>query len=289
MSFVFFQDKLLTVDKFSFDISDRGLLLGDGLFETMRSDNGQVIFLKHHWERLCHGLSVLEIPFSFSFEEVKSAVKMVLEANNLHKQSASLRLTVTRGKGPRGLVPQRASSGIFFLAAFPFIPSQKTFYTAKISSIRRNEYSPLSRIKSLCYLDNILAKREAIKAERDEALLLNTKGKLVEASTANVFFLKEGCLYTADPLEGALPGVLRKIVLEMAREISMPVVFRTFFPKEIASLDEAFLTNSLLGIMPLVQIDDQEIGNGRKGKLTLQFQNILKVLRNRHLECGAFI
>ncbi|MFT4552162.1 MAG: branched-chain amino acid aminotransferase [Chlamydiales bacterium] len=266
---MYFQDRIVPSDDLHLDIKDRGFLLGDGLFETIHSFSGSIPYLLMHWDRLNAGLSVLDIPRFLSFELLETAVEQVLKANKLERAEATLRLTVTRGAGPRGLLPPESPSPRLFLTACPYQAPKKEAFSAIIASIRRNEYSPLSRIKSLCYLDNVLAKQEAFKSSKDEALLLNSKGKIVGASAANVFFLKGGKLFTSDINEGTLAGVTRQIIIEVAQKIDLAIVFEAIEIRDLPFVQEAFLSNSLLGVMPLVEIDGLKIGDGEAGDLTM--------------------
>lgn len=268
VEYIYFQDRLVPSDELRVDVQDRGLLLGDGIFETMLSHFGSIPHLKMHWQRLNTGLSVLDIPNFLSFEQLESAVQKLLKANELENAEAALRLTITRGGGPRGLLPPKNPSPRFILTAFPYQAPQKEAFSAIIASTRRNEYSPLSKIKSLCYLDNVLARQEAFKNGVDEALLLNSKGKIVGASAANVFFLKKGRLFTADVDEGVLPGITRKCIVEAAHERLLPVEFKAIDVKDLPLVEEAFVTNALQGVMPLIEINGMRVGNGEVGEVT---------------------
>ena len=280
MEYVYFQDHLVSADNLGLDIKDRGFLLGDGLFETIHAFSGRTPFLERHWDRLKLGFSILDIPFFLSLEHLQSAVEKVLKANKLENCEAALRLTVTRGSGPRGLLPPKQASPSLLLTAFPYQRVKKEAFSSIVASTRRNEYSPLSRIKSLCYLDNVLAKQEASKRGKDEALLLNSKGKIVGASAANIFFFKEGKLFTSDIHEGALPGITRHIIIETAQKECLPIVYQSLGIKDLSLVEEAFLSNSLMGVMPLVEIDGLRIGEGKVG-------NITKFLKNQIADYSA--
>jgi branched-subunit amino acid aminotransferase/4-amino-4-deoxychorismate lyase len=143
---------------------------------------------------------------------------------------------------------------------------------AVLANRRRNETSPLCGIKSLNYLENILARQEAMKAEVDEALVLNGNDDVVEATTANVFFVMEGKLYTAPVQDGALPGITRDVVLDLARKMGREVIQKSHPVEVCVHADEAFLTNSLIEIRPLVAINHKKIGTGEVGPLTLALQ-----------------
>ncbi len=207
------------------DPTDRGLLLGDGLFETMRADRGRIF-----------------------------------------------RLTLTRGPGPRGLLPPPDPRPTLLITASHLPSTPHPPATAHIASIRRNEHSPLSNIKSLNYLDNLIARQEALAHGADEALLLNTAGHLAEASSANLFVVTDGILHTPSLTDGALPGITRAVVLEVAAELGLPAAETSLTPLDLARADEAFLTNSLMGIRALVKVRGQPVGRGEAGPITRQVQ-----------------
>lgn len=194
--------------------SDRGLLLGDGLFETMAAQGGMVPFLGRHFARLCHGASVLRLPVRFTLIDLAIAVQELLTANDL--SSAAIRLTLTRGPGPRGLLPADQSSPTLMLTASR-MPAENGPVRLITSSIRRDCSSVLSAIKSLNYLPNVLARLEASEAGADDALLLNHAGRLAEASASNVFVRLKGQWVTPPVTEGALPGIRRALLLEAGR------------------------------------------------------------------------
>ena len=192
-----------------------------------------------------------------------------LEANQLSSRGASLRLTLTRGPGPRGLIPPPRPQPTILITAASL--SQTHFPPAKAilaKDIRRNEHSPSSKIKSLNYLDNILARRQAEQAGADEALLLNTAGHLAEASTANLFIVNDGTLQTPPISDGALPGITRSVVLELAAKLSIPAEEISITADDLQRAEEAFLTNSIIEIRPLVEVEGQLLGNGGMGEIT---------------------
>ena len=156
-------------------------------------------------------------------------------------------------------------------------------FRAIVSSIHRNSQSPLSRIKSTNYLESILAKHEARKAEVDEALFLNEKGLLAEASMSNIFLVNNGTLRTPGEENGILPGITREVVLELAASLGIKSMEQKIALKELTQADEAFFTNSLMEIMPLTQLSGQKIGTGEAGAVTQRlaaaYQELVKLLR----------
>ncbi len=253
---------------------DRGLLLGDGLFETMRTVGGRVLQWQRHWERLSAGASVIGLPLPWTATELSDAARQTLRANSLH--DATVRLTVTRGflPGARGLLPPADTQPTLLIRATPFGPYPDRFYRNGMQvivsrKVRRNEQSPLSRVKSLCYLDNVIARREAAETGADEALMLNTQGNVACATTANVFTVRAGRLYTPPVADGALPGTVRALVCaDLAPQIGCEASETRLAESALQVADEVFLTNALMGIMPVCGIDDRQVGAGAPGPVT---------------------
>jgi branched-chain amino acid aminotransferase len=253
---IYLDGELVAPERARIDPRDRGLLLGDGLFETMRARAGRVSLVERHLARLRHGAATLGIPVPLDDDGIARALAEVLQANRL--DDAALRLTLTRGPGPRGLAPPADPRPTLMIASAP-PPPPKPPARARIVSIRRNEHSPLAGIKSLGHLDNVLAEREA---GEDEALLLNSRGRLCEAAAANLFLVVGGVAHTPPVADGALPGVIRSVLLEPG------AVETTLLPADLAVASEAFLTNSLIGVRPLIEVDGRRIGDGQPGPLT---------------------
>ena len=261
--------RLVPADQPHLSARDRGFTLGDGLFETMRARGGSIIRIERHLARLRGGAAVLEIPLPLPDDGLREAMAEALAANDL--ADAAVRLSVSRGVAlVRGLLPEPDAEPSLVIDAHPFYGYSAELYErgmrAVMSPIRRDERSPLARVKSLSYLDNVLARRGAALAGADEALLLNTKGALADATGANLFVVLGGALFTPDLASGALPGTVRACVLEqLAPALGIPAAERPIGPEELALADEAFLTSALLGVMPLVEVGGRPIGSGRPG------------------------
>ena len=230
---------------------DRGLLLGDGLFETIRVADGAATCLVGHLARLQAGAAVLGIPIPMDAAPLGSAVRSVIAANALSQ--GSLRLTLTRGPGPRGVLPPAAVSPTLMITAsdMPAALGDASVITATVT--RRNEFSPLSRIKSLNYLDSILARREAAARGVDDAILLNTRGAVAETSYSNLLVMIGGRLLTPPVDDGALGGIARSRLIDggMVREASLT-------PGDLLSAEGIFLCNSL-SIRAVVRLDDRPV------------------------------
>jgi branched-chain amino acid aminotransferase len=229
-------------------IADRGLLLGDGLFETMAVHNAQVFDLDAHLERLASGLGVLRFVQAVDLSKLRSGIARYIAAEEA--SCAVLRVTVTRGAGPRGLTPPEVPRPTIFMTLLPMPPACETPLSLHIATVtRRNEHSALSRIKALPYLDNVLALSEASAQGADDALLLNTRGTIACATVANVFVVREGRLETPPVCDGALPGTMRALVLCLAKQAGLAPVENSLHVKDLAEADEVILTNSISRVM----------------------------------------
>lgn len=237
---------------------DRGFTLGDGLFETLAVRDGEPVLVEAHLRRLRHGCESLVFPSIYSGDVLREAMAATIAANGI--VHGVLRLTVTRGPTRRGLLPPEATAPTVLMTAEPtppVPPAPARVVTAGES--RRNEHSALSRIKSLNYLDGILAAMEAKRRGAEDALLLNTAGALAEATASNLFAVLDGRAVTPPVADGALPGIMRAVVREL-----LDADERTLRPDDLTAAAEVFLTNSA-GIRPVVLIDDRPVGTGKPG------------------------
>lgn len=240
---------------------DRGFTLGDGLFETIAVRRGAPRRLPAHLARLRAGAGVLDLPIPFDDARLAALIGALIDANGLAGKDAALRLTLSRGPGVRGLAPPPAAQPTCVVTSGP-LPPQTPVALIVAAGTRRNEHSPLARIKSLNFLDNILARQEAAAARADDAVLLNTVGRVAEATAANIFLLIDGGLVTPPVAEGALPGVMRAEVIRLARAAEQPLA-----PADLARASEAFLSTAL-GIRPVTRIDGRPVGDGAAGLIT---------------------
>lgn len=234
------------------DPADRGFTLGDGVFETIRIADGRPMHLHRHLRRLHAGLAVLAMPLARTDAELARAIALTAQANGLGE--GAVRLTVSRGPAPRGVLPPAAPAPTVLVTTGPLPGATGPAHAVVATSTRRNEMSPLCRIKSLNYLDGILARLEAAGRGADEALLLNTAGRLAEATAANLFVLRGSAVLTPPLTDGALPGILREILVERCSVVEAPL--RT---EDVLAADAAFLGNSL-GLRPLASLDGRPLG-----------------------------
>ena len=243
---------------------DRGLTLADGLFETMRVRSGRVFQLRQHIDRIHRGLAVLRIGVPFELERrVTSAVEAV------GREDASVRLTVTRGVGGSGLAvaPDMAATVIVTVAPMPAFPSSvyEQGLSAHVPAGRRNARSATSGVKTLSYTDAVVGLLEAQEQGADEALFLDTDDHCSEASASNLFLVAGTTLVTPPLSCGALPGITRATVLQLAAGLGVTAVERVCTLDDLWTADEAFLTSSLRGIAPLVSVNGSAIGAGKPG------------------------
>jgi len=250
--------------------ADRGLLLADGLFETLRAAPHGLIDLPRHVKRLELGADYFGIPLQYSQAQFDAACRAVLEVNGLAHQAASLRITLTRGPGPRGLAPPSEPKPTVIVSANAAMkpPSALSVITA---TPRRNEKSPTSRFKTLAYTDNVLAKREAQIAGADDAFLLNGQDRYACASAANLWIVRNATVTTPPVSEGALPGIVREQLIGLAPDFNNQVVEAPITRLELEAADEIFMTNSLIGICAVRSVDGRKVANG---KVTAQLSRV---------------
>ena len=254
---------------------DRGLLYGDGLFETMRSYRGRVFRLNAHLERLAASAGFLRLQLPYGIAELADAVRSLVDiarASMPADGDCYLRLTLTRGPhtGPLTLDTGQAPTVIIHAKELVDYPAEyrRDGMPVCIASIRRNEGSPLPRHKTLNYLDSLLAKAEAGDRGCAEALLLNNAGELAEGATSNLFWVRDNTVHTPAVEAGLLPGITRGTVIDLCRSLQMPLKEGLFGPEELRGADEIFLTNSLMELMPVRSIDGHAPGCDVPGAVT---------------------
>ena len=257
---------------------DYGFLYGFGLFETMRAYNGRVFRLGSHLRRLAGSAEILGLPIGAL--NLEAAVMDTIRANGLG--DARIRIAVSIGEGAVAPDPGTCNEPTVLVVAEHYQPYPQQVYQkgfrAVVSSIIRNSRSPLTRLKSANYLESILARQEARAAGADEALCLNEKGFLAEASMSNIFLVGNGALRTPGPESGILPGITRQIVLELARQLDISTLEQDTRQDELFRAEEAFLTNSLIEVMPLTEVDGRYIAAGRPGSITRRLMAAYKEL-----------
>ncbi len=278
---IYFNGQIVSAGDLFISPLDHGFLYGNGLFETMRAYNGKIFRLKDHLERLKNAARYLQWPELPGYTEFSEAIERVLEHNQL--KDASVRVTLSRGTGTSRPDPNSCGQPTVAIFASPLpppLPSEG--WRVATVTLRRNLSSPLVKIKSANYLDNILAKTEAKELGAQEALMLNTDGFVAEGSMSNIFFITSGRLITPDENSGILPGVTRRTVIELAQAAGIPLEIRQVKPEELAGADEIFLTSSIMEVIPVPLLDGNPIGNKvTAGELTLRIAQLYRELTEK--------
>jgi len=280
--FVYVDGELVVRSKATVSVFDHGLLYGDGVFEGIRAYSGVVFKLKEHVDRLYESANYIRLAIPLRKEEMTEAVLETLRKNNL--KDAYIRLLVTRGVGDLGLNPTICKKPSIVVITEPTIASRATGpsaigKTTVISSIRRDPVDATSHeVKSLNYMNSILARWEAIAAGVDEAIMLDTRGFVSEATAENVFIFRKGELATPSTNSAILHGVTRQKVIEIAQKLGYDVSEREITPFELINADEVFLTGTLAELVPVVSVNGRVIGSGKVGPVTARiYGEFLKV------------
>ena len=261
------------VDKEDAKVSvyDHGLLYGDGVFEGLRSYSGKVFRLDRHLDRLYESARAIWLEIPIKQSDLAKAVNDTLRANSL--EDAYIRLVVTRGAGSLGLDPNRTSDPQVIIitdkiALYPAELYERGLDIITASTIRNHPAALSPRIKSLNYLNNILAKIEGLQAGCIEALMLNTKGEVAECTGDNIFLVRGGVLLTPPLDAGILEGITRDAVIELARESKIEVRETALTKHDVYVADECFLTGTAAEVIPVVKVDGRMIGPGTPGPVT---------------------
>jgi branched-chain amino acid aminotransferase len=259
---IWLNGRLVAREQAHIDPADRGLLLGDGLFETLRAYRGHVFKLEEHLQRMAEGAVELGIPLPLDPPSIADAVRETLDANQV--SDAAIRITLTRGPGQRGLLPPEDPRPTLIVSAAPYQapPSVDGFIAVTAKRVRRNEKSLTARIKTLCYLDNVIAQTEAEAAGADEAIMLNNQDAVACGGRSNLFAVIDGTLRTPALEDGALPGITRHAVLALSRADGTPVAEGAIARAELLAASEVFVTNSLVEIMPVRRFDGGDLPVG---------------------------
>ena len=252
-------------------VYDHGLLYGDGVFEGMRSYSGKVFRLQEHLDRLWHSARAICLELPLSKAEMTEVIYETLRRNDL--TDAYLRLLVTRGAGTLGLDPNRCANPQVIviadhIALYPAEYYENGLEIVTASTIRNHPAALSPRIKSLNYLNNIMAKIEGLKAGCIEALMLNIKGEVAECTGDNIFLVRGGDVYTPPLDAGILDGITRQVVIQLAKNDGLSVHETSLTRHDVYIADECFLTGSAAEVIPVVRIDDRTIGDGKPGPVT---------------------
>ncbi len=285
MSFkVYISGKLYDKEDAKISVYDHGLLYGDGVFEGIRSYGGKVFRLEEHLKRLWDSAKAIWLTIPISREDLAAAVYDTLRVNNI--ADGYIRLVVTRGAGTLGLDPNRTSDPQVIIitdhiALYPREMYEQGLEIVTVSVMRNHPAAMSPRIKSLNYLNNILAKIEGLQAGCVEALMLNTKGEVAECTGDNVFLVRDGVLLTPPNEAGILEGVTRQAVMELARETNREVREVPLTKHDVYIADEMFLTGTAAEVIPVVKVDSRQIGNGKPGSITRDLMERFHALARR--------
>jgi branched-chain amino acid aminotransferase len=280
---IFMNDRLVPEEEARVSVFDHGLLYGDGVFEGLRSYAGRVFRLDAHLDRLWASARAICLEIPLSKETVAKAVIDTLAANDL--VDGYIRLVVTRGAGSLGLDPNRTKNPQVIVIADTISLYPREFYEKGLrivtAATQRTHSAALSpRIKSLNYLNNIMAKLEGLQAGCVEALMLNHKGEVAECTGDNVFAVRGGKLLTPPPDAGILEGITRNAVMELAHAAGIDCREATLTRHDLYTADECFLTGTAAEVIPVVEIDGRKIGAGTPGpvtaRLTADFHQLVR-------------
>jgi branched-chain amino acid aminotransferase len=279
---VYINGKFYEKNEAKISVFDHGLLYGDGVFEGIRSYNRLVFKLKEHIDRLFESAHSIMLKIPLTKEQLIKAVVATLKENKL--ENAYIRLVVTRGEGDLGLDVRKCfGNATVIIIADKIVLYPEKYYRDGLEIITvptvRNLPEALNpQIKSLNYLNNILAKIEAANAGFDEAIMLDSLGYVAECTGDNIFIAKGNQLYTPPQCMGTLRGITRDTVLEIARKDKIPVHEHVITRHEVYISDECFLTGTAAELIPVVKVDGRVIGTGKPGKLTLSLMKKFKEL-----------
>ncbi|MDB2673623.1 branched-chain-amino-acid transaminase [Akkermansiaceae bacterium] len=254
-------------------VFDHGLLYGDGIFEGIRFYNGRVFRLTEHIERLYLSAKALLLKMPWSLEEVCESTLETIRANGL--TDGYIRLVVTRGTGDLGLNPYLCPTPSMFIIASGITLYPSELYENGLEvvtcSTRRPTPASLSpQVKSLNYLNNVMAKVEALKAGAKEGLMLNEQGYVAECTGDNVFIVKNGEVMTPPVSDGSLDGITRQVIFELCEELGITIREASMARYDVYTADESFLTGTAAETIPMVKLDDREIGDGKPGAVSLK-------------------
>ncbi|MBI1372652.1 MAG: branched-chain-amino-acid transaminase [Phycisphaera sp.] len=278
---VWVDGQLLPADEAKVSVFDHGLLYGDGVFEGIRIYNGRILKLATHLKRLYAGAELIDLKIRQDIDELTAATHETVKANGL--ANGYIRLVVTRGGGTLGLNPYLCDKSVTFIIADTIKLYPQEMYDHGMAIItaktrRRPADCIPPQVKSLNYLNNIMAKIEAIRAKVSEALMLNHRGNVAECTGDNIFMVCDGVLITPPLSAGILPGITRGIVIDLARDAGVEVRETDFTLDELYAADECFLTGTAAEAIPVTKIDDKTIGDGQPGPISLRLIEAYRAL-----------
>lgn len=260
---VFLNGKFILPEKAKISIFDPGFLYGWGLFETMRSRSNKIVYLSQHMDRIKNSCGLVKMRLPYPADKLKAVIKKAVKLCGA--KDAYVRLTLWKSEPKTGI--------LLVVRRYKFYSSRKykQGFRACVSRFRQNEGSLLARLKSANYLLCGLSFREAQDRDFDEAIILNNRGYIAEASRSNIFLVKDRRLFTPSLDCGCLNGITRKVIFDLAKKYNILIEEGNFTLYDLFKADEAFLTNSLLGVMPLVSVEHKAIGSRKTGRTLTDF------------------
>lgn len=264
--YIYLNHAIVKASDAKISVFDHGFLYGDGIFETMRAYDGVIFMFDEHLNRLFRSAAFISLDIGRSISDIKIAIYETLMANSL--SNAYVRLSISRGYGPIGIDPDLCKENTFVIITNEFKSYPNAYYLEGIdtiiSSVRRNPPEALNpQIKSLNFLNNILAKIEAKKMQAMEAIMLNMDGFIAEGTISNIFFAKDEILYTPSINCSILDGITRGVVINLAKRNGIKIIEGQFRLEELFNASETFLTNSSMELMPVRKVNDKKYSVGK--------------------------
>lgn len=260
---IFLNGKFILPKDAKTSVLTSGFLYGWGLFETMRSLNNTIVYFDEHLKRIKNSSRLIDLEFPYSLAKLKEIIKRTVRINGI--KDAYVRMTLWKSDSGTDVLVMTRKYQPYSLQKY------KSGFRACICSFRQNENSFLARLKTTNYIFYQLAYKEAKKRIFDEAIILNNRGYITEGSRSNIFLVKGEALFTPALECGCLDGITRRVIFDLAKKYRIPVYTGNFTLQDLYEADEAFLTNSLMGVMPLASLERKPIGKDKCRKLTRFF------------------
>ncbi|MFP4021223.1 MAG: branched-chain-amino-acid transaminase [Halanaerobium sp.] len=270
---IYLNGEIVPEDQAKVSVFDHGYLYGDGIFEGIRAYNGRVFMLDQHIKRLYESAKTIMLDIPLNKEEMEAAILETIRANEL--RDAYIRVVISRGEGDLGLDPRKCPDPtiVIIASAIQLYPEELYETGLKLVTVptRRNGPEMVNpRIKSLNYLNNIMARIEANMQDAPEAIILNSDGYVAECTGDNIFIIAGDTLYTPPIYAGILKGTKRELVLEIAADMGLEVREELFTRHDIFNADECFLSGTAAEVIPVVEVDSRKVGNGEVGAKTTE-------------------
>jgi branched-chain amino acid aminotransferase len=277
--YAYVNGRMVLAERATISVFDRGVVLGDGLFETLRAVNGAPQFLDLHWRRLARSAKRLRLALPLTSSKLDALIRQLCHKS--HIDDAAVRITLTRGRYLGGLAIDPSIPPTLIITVMPVSGLSDQLYAlgvkVAISGINKAAASGLdSTIKSTNYLANIFAKAEADRKKCYEAILLGPKGEIAELTTASFFGVRDGIVLTPPLATGILPGITRDVLLRLLKRHRIAFREAAIFPRDLAHYSEAWLSSSVRGLVPIVRIEKQKIGSGLPGPVFSRLRELYR-------------